>query len=163
MYRSPTAVAFYPSLAQTCALGRCPMRKTPCARVVLTVLRWLNRDRRPLQGIWSIEDWRFSRSCRRPSKLYESSPGQIQGAIDSLVRRAIKSLDIRRDQEPFDLLRALIGVSHVASGPDCCKGRRLVDILIIGSQLVTLKSAWLQWTGCRVTRIRTGVTIRKYC
>lgn len=53
-----------------------------------------------------------------PSKLYEGSRTQIQGAIDSLVKRAIKNGDIRRDLEPFDLLRALIGVSHVASGPD---------------------------------------------
>jgi Bacterial regulatory proteins, tetR family len=41
----------------------------------------------------------------------------IQAAIDALVKRAIKSGDIRRDLDPFDLLRALIGVSHVASGP----------------------------------------------
>jgi AcrR family transcriptional regulator len=70
-----------------------------------------------------------------PSKLYEGSRSQIQGAIDSLVKRAIKSRDIRRDLEPFDLLRALIGVSHVASGPDWQQSaRRLVDILITGSQ-----------------------------
>src|SRR5205807_7690693 len=49
-----------------------------------------------------------------PSKLFEGSRSQIKGAIDSLVKRAIKSGDIRRDLEPFDLLRALIGVSHVA-------------------------------------------------
>ena len=37
------------------------------------------------------------------------------------------------DLEPFDLLRALIGVSHVASGPDWQQSaRRLVDILITG-------------------------------
>jgi AcrR family transcriptional regulator len=70
-----------------------------------------------------------------PSKLYEGSRGQIQGAIDALVKRAIKSRDIRRDLEPFDLLRALIGVSHVASGPDWQQSaRRLVDILITGSR-----------------------------
>jgi AcrR family transcriptional regulator len=70
-----------------------------------------------------------------PSKLYEGSRAQIQGAIDSLVKRAIKSGDIRRDLEPFDLLRALIGVSHVASGPDWQQSaRRLVDILITGSR-----------------------------
>ena len=70
-----------------------------------------------------------------PSKLYEGSRGQIQGAINSLVKRAIKSCDIRRDMEPFDLLRALIGVSHVASGPDWQQSaRRLVDILITGSR-----------------------------
>jgi AcrR family transcriptional regulator len=70
-----------------------------------------------------------------PSKLYEGSRSQVQGAIDSLVKRAIRSREIRRDLEPFDLLRALIGVSHVASGPDWQQSaRRLVDILITGSQ-----------------------------
>jgi AcrR family transcriptional regulator len=72
-----------------------------------------------------------------PSKLYEGSRAQVQGAIDALVKRAIKSGDIRRDLEPFDLLRALIGVSHVASGPDWQQSaRRLVDILITGSRPV---------------------------
>src|ERR1700724_2195829 len=70
-----------------------------------------------------------------PSKLFEGSRAQIQGAIDSLVKRAIRSGDMRRDLEPFDLLRALIGVSHVASGPDWRQSaRRLVDILITGSR-----------------------------
>src|ERR1700758_1587223 len=70
-----------------------------------------------------------------PSKLYEGSRAQVQGAIDALVKRAIKKGDIRRDLEPFDLLRALIGVSHVASGPDWQQSaRRLVDILITGSR-----------------------------
>jgi len=70
-----------------------------------------------------------------PSKLYEGSRAQIKGAIDSLVERAIKTREIRKDLEPFDLLRALIGVSHVASGPDWQQSaRRLVDILITGSR-----------------------------
>ena len=70
-----------------------------------------------------------------PSKLYESSRAQVQGAIDALVKRAIKNGDIRRDLDPFDLLRALIGVSHVASMPDWQQSaRRLVDILITGSR-----------------------------
>ncbi|MFZ0814237.1 MAG: TetR/AcrR family transcriptional regulator [Candidatus Sulfotelmatobacter sp.] len=70
-----------------------------------------------------------------PSKLYEGSRSRIKGAIDSLVKRAIKSCDIRKDLEPFDLLRALIGVSHVASGPHWQQSaRRLVDILITGSR-----------------------------
>jgi AcrR family transcriptional regulator len=70
-----------------------------------------------------------------PSKLFEGSREQIKGAIDSLVTRAIESGDIRKDLEPFDLLRALIGVSHVASGPDWQQSaRRLVDILITGSR-----------------------------
>jgi len=71
------------------------------------------------------------------SKLYEGSRGQIQEAIETLVKRAIKSGDIRRDLEPFDLLRALIGVSYVPAGPDWKQSaRRLVDILIAGSRPV---------------------------
>ena len=70
-----------------------------------------------------------------PTKLYEGSRGQIQGAIDALVHRAIKSGDLRKDLEPFDLLRALIGVSYVASSPDWQQSaKRLVDILITGSR-----------------------------
>lgn len=70
-----------------------------------------------------------------PSKLFECSRGLVQGAIEGLVKRAIKSGDIRRDLEPFDLLRALIGVAHVASGPGWQQSaRRLVDILITGSR-----------------------------
>lgn len=70
-----------------------------------------------------------------PSRLYEGSRGLIQGAINGLVKRAIKSGDIRSDLDPFDLLRALIGVSHVASGPGWQQSaRRLVGILITGSR-----------------------------
>jgi AcrR family transcriptional regulator len=70
-----------------------------------------------------------------PSKVYEGSRAQIQGAIETLVKRAIKSGDICRDLDPFDLLRALIGVSNVATGPDWQESaRRLVDILIKGSR-----------------------------
>src|ERR1700691_3823034 len=39
-----------------------------------------------------------------PSKLYEGSRDRVRGAIDALAKRAIKSGDIRRDLEPFDLL-----------------------------------------------------------
>lgn len=71
------------------------------------------------------------------SKLYEGSRAQIRGAIDALVKRAIQSGEIRKDLEPFDLLRALIGVSNVASSPDWKQSaRRLVDILIAGSRPV---------------------------
>jgi AcrR family transcriptional regulator len=70
-----------------------------------------------------------------PTKVYQASRSQIQGAIDALVKRAIKSGEIRRDLDPFDLLRALIGVSNVASAPDWPQSaRRLVDILINGSR-----------------------------
>jgi len=70
-----------------------------------------------------------------PSRLYDSSRVQVAGAIDALVKTAMKSGDIRKDLEPFDLLRALIGVSNVATGPDWQESaRRLVDILITGSR-----------------------------
>jgi AcrR family transcriptional regulator len=72
-----------------------------------------------------------------PSRLYDCSRVRVMGAIDALVKTAIKSGDIRKDLEPFDLLRALIGVSNVATGPDWQQSaRRLVDILINGSRLM---------------------------
>jgi AcrR family transcriptional regulator len=70
-----------------------------------------------------------------PSRLYEGSRGLVQGAIDDLVNRAKKSGDVRRDINASDLLRAVIGVSHVTSGPDWQQSaKRLVDILIAGSR-----------------------------
>ncbi len=70
-----------------------------------------------------------------PSRLYEGSRSLIQGAIDELVKRAKRSGDLRRDLDAFDLLRALIGVSHVGSGADWQQSaRRLIDILIAGSR-----------------------------
>jgi AcrR family transcriptional regulator len=71
------------------------------------------------------------------SKVFESSYTQIWDAIRALVKRAIKSGDIRKDLDAIDLLRALIGVSNVASGPDWQQSaKRLVDILITGSRPV---------------------------
>lgn len=62
----------------------------------------------------------------------------MRAAINALVRRAIKSGEIRGDLDPFDLLRALIGVAHVASGPGWQQSaRRLVDILLTGTRPVT--------------------------
>jgi AcrR family transcriptional regulator len=70
-----------------------------------------------------------------PSKLFEASGAQIKGAIQGLVERAIESGDIRPDLDPLDLLRALIGVSNVASVPDWAQSaKRLVQILILGSR-----------------------------
>jgi AcrR family transcriptional regulator len=70
-----------------------------------------------------------------PSRLYEGSRSLVQGAIDELVKRAKKSGEVRRDIEASDLLRAVIGVSHVAFGPDWQQSaKRLVDILIAGSR-----------------------------
>jgi AcrR family transcriptional regulator len=72
-----------------------------------------------------------------PSRLYEGSRSLVQGAIDELVKRAKKNGDLRKDLDPSDLLRALIGVSHVGFGPDWQpSARRLVEILIAGSRPV---------------------------
>jgi AcrR family transcriptional regulator len=71
-------------------------------------------------------------------KVFETSGAEIMEAINSLVKRAIKSGDIRSDLDPLDLLRALIGVSNVASAPDWPQSaKRLVEILILGSRPVT--------------------------
>jgi len=71
------------------------------------------------------------------SAVFESTHDQVWAAIRSLVKRAIKSGDIRKDLDPIDLLRALIGVSNVASTPDWQQSaKRLVDILITGSRPV---------------------------
>ena len=69
------------------------------------------------------------------SRLHEGTRTIIQGAIDGLVERAKRSGDLRRDLDAYDLLRALIGASHVGSGADWPQsGRRLADILIAGSR-----------------------------
>jgi AcrR family transcriptional regulator len=70
-----------------------------------------------------------------PKKVFEASYGQVWEAIRALVKRAIKSGDIRKDLDPIDLLRALIGVANVSAGPDWQQSaRRLVDILIAGAR-----------------------------
>jgi len=72
-----------------------------------------------------------------PAKVFEATGDQIKGAINTLVQRAIESGDIRSDLDPLDLLRALVGVSNVASGPDWPQSaKRLVHILIAGSRPV---------------------------
>lgn len=69
------------------------------------------------------------------SKLYEGSRAMVQSAIEALVKRAIRSGDLRKDTDPKDLLRALIGVSYVAFDADWQQSaKRLVDILIAGSR-----------------------------
>lgn len=72
-----------------------------------------------------------------PKKVFEASYAKMHQALRALVKRAIDSGDLRRDLDPMDLLRALVGVSHVAVGPDWQpSARRLVDILITGSRPV---------------------------
>lgn len=71
------------------------------------------------------------------SRLYEGSHEEIQAAMDTLVKRGIKSGDLRKDIDASDLLRALIGVSHLTVGTGWQQSaRRLVDILIAGSRPV---------------------------
>jgi AcrR family transcriptional regulator len=70
-----------------------------------------------------------------PKKVFESSYAQMHEALRALVKRAIKSGDIRKDLDPIDLLRALVGVANVATSPDWQKSaRRLVEILILGAR-----------------------------
>jgi len=70
-----------------------------------------------------------------PSKLFEASYAQVWEAVRALVKRAVKSGDIRKDLDPIDLLRALIGVASVATNPERHQNaRRLVDILVTGSR-----------------------------
>jgi AcrR family transcriptional regulator len=70
-----------------------------------------------------------------PSKIFEASGDLIKGAIQRLVDRAIQSGEIRPDIDPFDLLRALVGVSNVASVPEWPQSaKRLVEILLLGSR-----------------------------
>jgi AcrR family transcriptional regulator len=70
-----------------------------------------------------------------PAKLFESAGGPIAVAIETLVKRAIASGDVRADLNPIDLLRALVGVSNVASAPGWpASAKRLVDILVAGSR-----------------------------
>jgi AcrR family transcriptional regulator len=70
-----------------------------------------------------------------PSNLFEASYALVWEAVRALVKRAVKSGDIRKDLDPIDLLRALVGVANVAANPDRQQSaRRLVDILVIGSR-----------------------------
>lgn len=70
-----------------------------------------------------------------PKKVFEPYQVRIGEAVRALVKRAIRNGDIRKDLDPIDLLRALIGVANFATSPDWRQSaRRLVDILILGSR-----------------------------
>ena len=78
---------------------------------------------------------------RDPKKVFEASYAQVWDAIRALVKRAIKSGDIRKDLDAIDLLRALIGVANMATGPDWQpSAKRLVDILVAGSRPIKVSS-----------------------
>ena len=69
----------------------------------------------------------------RTPTLYATSAELITRAISTLVKRAVASGDVRKDIDPSDLLRALIGVSY--GNPDVgwqASARRLIDILMDG-------------------------------
>jgi AcrR family transcriptional regulator len=69
----------------------------------------------------------------RTSTLYASSLELITNAISTLVKRAIASGDVRRDIDPSDLLRAMVGVSY--GNPDAgweASARRLINLLMDG-------------------------------
>jgi AcrR family transcriptional regulator len=67
------------------------------------------------------------------SDLQAASGLQVKDAVSTLVDAAIAEGDIHLDLEPLDLLRALVGVAHVNSGPGWeASAKRLVDILIAG-------------------------------
>jgi AcrR family transcriptional regulator len=69
----------------------------------------------------------------RSSTLHATSVELITGAITTLVKRSVASGDVRKDIDPSDLLRALVGVSY--GNPDVgwqASARRLVDILMDG-------------------------------
>jgi AcrR family transcriptional regulator len=71
-------------------------------------------------------------SARTPA-LYTTSLELITGAISTLVKHAIASGDVRKDIDPSDLLRAMVGVSY--GNPDAgweASARRLIDILMDG-------------------------------
>src|SRR6201996_2390322 len=69
-------------------------------------------------------------------KVFQSTGGLVTGAIEALVANAVASGEIRADVNAMDLLRAVYGVSSVASAPDWPQSaKRLVDILIQGSRV----------------------------
>ncbi|MDE3199463.1 MAG: TetR/AcrR family transcriptional regulator [Acidobacteriota bacterium] len=69
------------------------------------------------------------------SRLYEGSRASIRGVMESLVKSAVKSGDLRKDIRSEDLIQPLIGVFFLGTGPQSQQSaRRLVDILIAGSR-----------------------------
>jgi AcrR family transcriptional regulator len=67
------------------------------------------------------------------SALYASSAELITGALSTLVKHAIAARDVRKDVNPSDLLRAMIGVTY--QNPDAgweASARRIIDLLMDG-------------------------------
>jgi AcrR family transcriptional regulator len=69
----------------------------------------------------------------RTPTLRATSSELISRAISTLVKRAVASGDVRKDIDPSDLLRAMVGVSY--GNPDAdweASARRLIDLLMDG-------------------------------
>lgn len=69
----------------------------------------------------------------RSSTLYTTSAELITGALSTLVKRAVASGEVRKDIDPSDLLRAMIGVTY--QNPDAgweASARRVIDLLMDG-------------------------------
>ena len=69
----------------------------------------------------------------RTSPLYATSAELIKGALSTLVKRAVAGGEVRKDIDPADLLRAMVGVSY--GNPDAgwqASARRLIDLLMDG-------------------------------
>jgi len=69
----------------------------------------------------------------RTSAPHATPAELITRAISILVKGAVRSGDVRKDIDPSDLLRALVGVSY--GNPDAgweASARRLIDILMDG-------------------------------
>jgi hypothetical protein len=65
--------------------------------------------------------------------LHSCSVEIITGAISTLVQRAVSSGAVRKDIDPADLLRALVGVSYGNPNEGWeASARRLIDILMDG-------------------------------
>ena len=72
-------------------------------------------------------------AAARTSPLYATSAELITRALTMLVKRAVASGEVRKDIDPSDLLRAMVGVSY--GNPDAgwqASARRLIDILMDG-------------------------------
>jgi AcrR family transcriptional regulator len=69
----------------------------------------------------------------RTSASHSTPAELIRQAISRLIKGAVRSGDVRKDIDPSDLLRALVGVSY--GNPDAdweASARRLIDILMDG-------------------------------
>ncbi len=69
------------------------------------------------------------------SDLYSTSTAKVKQAVADLTDRAVASGDMRLECDALDLLRALAGVAHAASGPQGKQAAlHMVEILVAGLQ-----------------------------